>query len=185
MEINKDLKDIEIDKVINLYKNAFNDSQRYTDALFSNYIKNALFFGVKDKNNLIMMSFFIPKRIYLNNQKKQAYLIFAVAVDKKYQKQGIMTKYLQLFINELDIYGNLFFIQSHDWNIYKSLNFIPVTQTSKWILRKDQFLKADNKNEKINFETINKININFLKSQNINNFIYKTEKENKKYLKLY
>ncbi|MDE5767193.1 MAG: GNAT family N-acetyltransferase [Malacoplasma sp.] len=185
MEIIKDLKGIEINEVINLYKKAFNDSENYTEALFSNYIKNAIFFGVKDQDRLVMITFFIPKRIYINNQKKQGYLIFAVAVDKKYQKQGIMSKYLKLFINDLDDYDNLFFIQAHDWNIYKNFDFIPVTKITKWILRKDQFLKTDNKSEKINFETINKININFLKSQNINNFIYKTEKENKKHLKLY
>lgn len=185
MEIIRDLKDIEIEKVVDLYKKSFCDSKSYTDALFKNYVNNAVFFGVKDKSKLVMITFFIPKRIFLNNQKRQGYLIFSVAVDKDYQKKGIMTKYLKLFITELESHNNLFFIQSHNWNIYKNFNFVPVTNVSKWILRKDQFLKTDNKIEKTNFETINKININFLKMQNIKHFVYKTEKENKKYLKLY
>lgn len=185
MKIITDITKVNIDDIKKLYDESFNDPIEYRDELFNNYLKNARFYGVTDKNKLVMMTFFIQKRIYFLDEKKDAFLIFAVAVDKNYQNKGIITKYLQKFISDMSLYSKLIFIQSENWDIYKKLDFIKCTETSQWILRKDQFLKVDNISEKINYELINKININFLKYNDILDFTYMTEKENKKYLKMY
>ncbi|RXY96322.1 GNAT family N-acetyltransferase [Malacoplasma penetrans] len=185
MKIVKDIKEVDINQVKQLYDEAFNDEIEYREELINNYLKNSKFYGVVDKDQLVMITFFTPKRIYYKNQKHEAFLIFAVAVKKEYQNKKIMSKYLSKFIDEMKLFTDFIFIQSHNWDIYKHFDFVECTKFSKWILRKDQFLKFDNINEKTNYENINKINIQFLRDNNIDNFVYKTEKENKKYLKLY
>lgn len=185
MKIITDITQANIEDVKRLYDQAFNDEIEYREELFNSYLKNAKFFGVTEKNKLVMMTFFVPKRIFFLNDKRDAYLIFAVAVDKDYQNKGLMSKYLNKFIDDMNLYSDYIFIQSHNWDIYRNFDFLECTKLSKWTLRKDQFLKVDNISEKINYELINKININFLRAFDVSGFTYMTEKENKKYHKLY
>lgn len=188
MKIIRNLNETSIEKVKALYDEAFKDDLTYRDDLFKSYLNKSHFFGVIDEQNnneLVMMTFFNPKRILYLDQKLMGALIFAVAVKKEYQQKGYMKKYLNSFIEDMKFCVDMIFIQAYDWNIYKSFDFLECTSKSEWILRKDQFLKYDNIKEKIDYELINKINIGFINENNIENFIYKTEKENKKYLKLY
>lgn len=185
MKIIKKLSEVDIEKVYELYDESFNDEIEYRKELFNTYLKYSKFFGVLDNDKLVMMTFFNPKRIYYKNTKMNSYLIFAVAVSKNYQKKGYMKKYLSQFIDEINIEQQPIFIQAYNWDIYKSFNFITCSSKSNWILRKDQFLKYDNILDKIDYDLINKINTIFLRNNQIENFIYKTEKENKKYLKLH
>ncbi len=186
MKIIKDISLIDINESKKLYDEAFNDPESYREKLYNTYLKNAKFFGVvNEENKLVMQTFFVPKRIVYQEMKMSGYLIFAVSVKKEYQNQGLMKKYLNDFIEDMKFYGDMIFIQAYNYDVYKSFDFLQCTSKKNWFLRKDQFLKVDNINEKIDFDLINKININFLKMNDIGNFTYKTEKENKKYLKLY
>lgn len=185
MKIIRNINEVDIKQVRDLYHESFNDEKEYEEVLFNTYLTQSNFFGVVENNNLIMMAFFNPKRLLYNEEKLMSHLIFAVAVKKEYQKKGYMKKYLDLFIDDMKYVTDMIFIQAYNWDIYKSFDFLECTSKTQWILRKDQFLKVDNLREKIDFDLINKINIGFYNINNIENFIYKTEKENKKYLKLY
>lgn len=186
MKIVNNIKDVDIKQVNELYKESFNDPDEYQKALFESYLTHANFFGVVDeKNNLVMMAFFNPKRLLYQEEKLMSHLIFAVAVKKEHQGKGHMKKYLSQFIEDMKYVTDMIFIQAYNWDVYKSFDFAECTKKSQWILRKDQFLKVDNLKEKVDFDLINKINIQFYNINHIDNFIYKTEKENKKYLKLY
>lgn len=185
MKIIRNISDIELSKIENLYDEAFNDPINYRKLLLSTYLNKAKFFGVVENNELIMMTFFVPKRILFLEQKMTAYLIFAVAVKKEYQGKGIMKTYLNKFIEEMKFFADMIFIQAYNFDVYKSFDFLEITNLSQWFLRKDQYLKTDNLLDKIDYDLINKINIEFINIHNFENFAYKTEKENKKYLKLY
>ena len=186
MKIIRDIKEIDIEQSKKLYDEAFNDPIEFRENLFNGYLNKARYFGVVDENNnLIMKTFFVPKRISYNGYKTTGYLIFAVAVKKEFQGKGIMKQYLGKFIHEMKLYTNFIFIQAYNYQIYKSFDFLEVTTKKDWFLRKDQFLKVDNIKQKIDFDLINKINNLYLEQNDIANFAYKTEKENKKYLKLY
>lgn len=186
MKVINKLDETIIQQAKKLYDEAFNDPIPYRENLFNNYLKNALYFGVvNDDNILVMQTFFVPKRVIYLEQKMNAYLVFAVAVKKEFQNQGLMKKYLGKFIDEVKFGCQIIFLQAYNYDIYKSFDFLPCTYKKDWFLRKDQFLKVDNIIDKIDYDLINKINIKFLKENKIDNFIYKTEKENKKYLKLY
>lgn len=188
MKIIKSLNNIDIEKVIDLYKRSFNDPLNFVDLSFKLYLKDSDFFGLIDtKNNdkLVMITFFNSKRVLYNNKKYKGCLIYSVAVDKKYQNKKIMTTYLPLFINEMKNEFDVFFIQAYNWDFYKNIETTDCNNKSKWILKKDQFLTPPDFLTKPNYILINKIYNDFIYKNKIKNFCYKTEKETKKYFKLY
>ena len=131
MKIIRDIKLVDINEVKQLYDEAFNDQIEYREELFNTYLNHAHFFGVTDQNQLVMITFFIPKRICYKGFKTDGFLIFAVAVKKEYQNKGIMRKYLPMFIDEMTLLSKYIFIQSHNWDIYKSFNFVDCTFVSQ------------------------------------------------------
>lgn len=169
----------------NLYDKTFNDSNEFSNLFFSQYKKEYTLYGVYKDNKLIFMTCLINKRILINNEKETAKFIVGVAVDEEYRGKGIMKKYLQEIIDANSIYK--IFIQAYNWDVYESFNFNPCSTKHSFILKKDQILhkKKDELLVDVDFNLINKIRNDFIKINKIKNYSYRTEKENKKIIKMH
>lgn len=175
----------DIDKAIELYAKSFNDSDLFVELFFTQYKKEYIIYGEYIGDDLAFICFMVKKRIHVNGNKEIAKLIVGVAVDDKYKNNGIMKKNLNEVIKLNSTYK--IFIQAYNWNIYKSFEFYPCTIKKAYRLRNDQILhkKKDDIIEMIDFNLINRIRNDFIKINKIENFSYRTEKENKKILKMH
>lgn len=177
--------DSEINNAKILYDKTFNDSKEFSDLFFSQYKKEFTIYGAYNNDKLIFITCLINKRIVINGEKEIAKFIVGVAVDESFRGKGIMKKYLKKII-EINSKFKIF-IQAYNWDVYKSFNFKPCSWKFLYTLRKDQILinKKDELLEKIDFNLINKIRNDFIKINKIVNFSYRTEKENKRILKMH
>lgn len=183
----KKLNEINIEDAKKLYLEAFNDSKEFIDLYFEKYNKNNHYYFWVDKNNKpLMMSCLNLKRVYINKEKMTAGFIVAVAVDKEYRGKGIFKKYFQSWLDEISLYYKYIFIQAYNWDVYSKYDFYPCTNKKLYSLRKDQYLKTEEyyKDNEINLDIVNDIYNNFVKYNRINNFSYKTRKENNLYYKM-
>ena len=174
----------EIEKAKKIYLNAFDDNNEFVNFFYNEYKTYCTYYGGYVDNELVFITTIVKKRIHINDENEFANFIVGVATKEEYKRKGLMFKFL-LEIIELNSLQKLF-IQSKDWNLYSKFNFKPCTIKSQWILKEDQILhkKKDELFESINYNQINKIR-NIFNSKYFDNFTYRTEKENKKILKMH
>lgn len=182
----KDISKSDLLKIKQLYMNSFKeDNKQFVDAYFETYSKNVLFWYEKTEEQKIkMIASLSKKRLNINNQKYEAGLINSIAVNQEFRNQKVMTNFFHQWLTEIQNIYPFIFIQAYNWDIYKNFDFKPITYKSKWYLRKDQFLKSEPIYEKIDYELMNKVYLEFLKINKINNYTYKTSKEFKTYNKM-
>ncbi|MEG1353870.1 MAG: GNAT family N-acetyltransferase [Malacoplasma sp.] len=186
MTIKNSLNEDELKLAKELYKEAFNDTDAFIDLYFSSYAKNNnAWYGFNKDNQLVFMTWLNKKRIMLNDVKESAGFIVAVATKKEFQGQGIMKSFFAKWLNQISLLYKYIFIQAYNWDVYKSYNFSTCTIKKLYRLRKDQFLKLDEIFPITNYDLINEIYNNFVKRNGIENFSYRTSKENKLILKMF
>lgn len=169
-----------------LYKESFNDTDTFIDLYFGSYAKNNhSWYGFDENNELIFMCWLNRKRVMINNNKENAGFIVAVATKKEFQGQGIMKSFFSKWLSDINLLYKHIFIQAYNWDVYKSYNFLPCTLKKIYRLRKDQFLKIDEIFMHTNYDLLNEIYNSFIKKNNIDNFSYRTLKENKLILKMF
>lgn len=183
------LKILETEQELNdakqLYIESFHDGKEFCDIFFSSYKKNYTLYGKYENDNLIFITFMIDKRICINGEREIAKFIVGVAVKKELKGKGIMKKYLSEIIELNSLYK--IFIQAYNWDVYKSFNFVPCSYKWSYILREDQILykKKDKMLDYVDFNLINKIRNDYIANNKINNYSYRTEKENKRIIKMH
>lgn len=186
MIIKNVLNEEEITIAKKLYKDSFNDSDEFIDLFFGSYAKNNhSWYGFNENDELIFMCWLNRKRIMINKNKEYAGFIVAVATKKEFQGQGIMKSFFSKWLSDISLLYKHIFIQAYNWDVYKSYDFLPCTSKKIYRLRKDQFLKLDEIFTVTSYDLINEIYNNFVKKNNIENFSYRTLKENKLILKMF
>lgn len=175
---------IDINEAKKLYKEAFNDSNQFIDLYFEQYSKNNKYYFWKKDNEIVFMACVNTKRVYINNEKKTAGFIVAVATKKQFQKQGIMKSVFQSWLDEISFLYEYIFIQAYNWNVYKSYDFNVCTYKNEYTLRHDQYLKPSEYYQTVDYDKLNEIYNNFIKINKIKNFSYKTTKETQLYYKM-
>lgn len=187
----KDLNQVDIQASKRLYLASFSeDSVEFVDLIYNTILKKALYYAVLVENEIAFQAFALPKRLFVDHteQKQKAYLIFAVSTDSKFQRQGFMKQALDEFIKDCLLHTDYLFIQAYSWNYYKSFDFCNATSNLTYQLKPSHYLKSQpyyQPYEKINYDAINDIRIAYIKKMKLHNFIYETNKENKKTLKLH
>ncbi len=183
------LKILETEKEISdakkLYDENFKDSESFSNMFFNQYKKEFVLYGSYQDDELIFMTCLVNKRIIINKEKEIAKFIVGVSVKESYRNKGIMKKYLQEIIENNSLYK--IFIQAYNWDVYKTFNFNPCSYKYSYTLRNDQILhkKKDELLDVIDYNLINRIRNDFIKINKIENYSYRTEKENKRLLKMH
>lgn len=185
MIIKNNLDEQELVQAKNLYKEAFNDSDAFIDLYFGSYAKNNKGWFGFENNKLIFMAWLNEKRINFQNEKEKVGLIVAVATKKENQKQGVMKSFFESWLKEISLFYKHIFIQAYNWNVYKKYPFSTCTIKKTYRLRKDQFLKPSEIFKITNYDLINDIYNQFVNYKNIENYTYRTTKENKMILKMF
>lgn len=179
------IEQVDVAEAKALYKEAFNDSDAFTDLYFNAYSKNNKYFFWKMNHQIVCMACVNKKRIFVNGQKKTAGFIVAVATKKEYRNQGLMKSIFQKWLDDISMEFSEIFIQAYNWNVYKSYDFLICTLKKEYTLKKDQFLKPSLFYQKIDYDQILKIQKEFICKNQIKNYSYKTKKENKLYYKMF
>lgn len=184
MELIKGLNQNDIDEIKSLYKEAFDDSDAFIDLYFDNYMKNNEYYYIKHEGKIVFSCCNNIKRICIDNQKYNAAFIVAVSTKKEFQGKGIMKSVFQKWLDDLSFFYKHIFIQAYNWDVYKSYDFKVCTNKNVYTLRHDQYLKPLEYDNDVDYDKIIEIHNQFIKQNRIDNFSYKTKKENQLYYKM-
>lgn len=122
-----------------LWRDAFHDTEEYTDYYFQNKAKRSEVFSSYDGTVLRGMAFFTPYTVIFRGAKRTAYYIVGVATHEKYRRQGCMSRLLQKGMEACaakEGEDTLFFLCPETPRVYETLGFVTVYRHDEIIVER-------------------------------------------------
>lgn len=118
-------------KIRDLYKQSFDDSDKFIDYYFQERIhKNHILVEEKEDEIVSMLSI-VPKRIRIRGELYDIGYIFAVATKEDYKNMGIMKNLLSKCLKDMDTVQRYFtFLLTSNFSYYESLGFLGQKEAS-------------------------------------------------------
>jgi predicted acetyltransferase len=110
----------------NLWKRAFQDSEKYMDYYFSHKMPVSDVYTDEESGELVSMAFFTPYDICLKGKNCRSFYIVGVATEEKYRHCHRMTALMKNALEQCRAETPLVFLCPENPAVYQSLGFAPV-----------------------------------------------------------
>lgn len=112
-----------------LYEEVFEDTKRFTDFYFAEYLeKNQILVNFHD-SDIISMMHLIPNNVTIKGEDTVLFYIFAVATRKDFRKKGYMEAMINKAINDLYLKGTpLCYLIPENAKTYKKFGFSTIRE---------------------------------------------------------